>query len=52
MPKKILTDYVYPPIPLRQFDWSAVYDGYEPGEPIGWGVTEALAIQDLEEKSE
>jgi hypothetical protein len=44
---KIVTSHVYPPIPLRQFDWDAVYDGYEPGDPIGHGATEEEAIADL-----
>lgn len=44
---KIVTNYVFPPIPDRRFDWSAVYDGYEGGDPIGWGRTEAEAIGDL-----
>ena len=46
-PYQIHTENVYPPIPLRQFDWSATYDGYEPGDPIGWGKTEQDAIDDL-----
>jgi hypothetical protein len=44
---KIITTNVYPPIPVRQFDWSAVFDGYEPGGPIGFGKTEQDAIDDL-----
>ena len=50
---KIRTEFVHPPIPLRDSDWSAVdddtYDG--PGSPIGWGPTEAAAIADLMEKT-
>lgn len=50
----IRTEYVYPPIPDRRFDWQAVdddtYDG--PGSPIGSGATEAEAIADLLEKLE
>lgn len=46
---KIRTTYVYPPIPIRDFDWSAIdddtYDG--PGSPIGTGRTEQDAIADL-----
>jgi hypothetical protein len=46
---KIRTDFVYPPIPIRDFDWSAVdddtYDG--PGCPVGYGRTEQAAIDDL-----
>jgi hypothetical protein len=44
---KIITEHVYPPIPVRQFDWSAVRDGYEPGCPLGTGPTERDAINDL-----
>lgn len=45
---KIRTEYVYPPIPIRDHDWSAVDDDtYEPGCPIGWGRTEEEAIADL-----
>ncbi len=45
----IRTEYVFPPVPIRNFDWSAVdndtYDG--PRCPIGWGATEQEAITDL-----
>jgi len=49
---KIVTHFVCPPIPLRQFDWSAIdddtYDGAEDSHcPIGYGATEAEAIADL-----
>lgn len=51
---KIITEYWAKPIPLRQFDWSAVRDGYEPpdsdgvgGGLVGWGRTEQEAIDDL-----
>lgn len=46
---KVRTEHVYPPIPVRDWDWSAVddntYDG--PGNPIGWGRTKQAAIDDL-----
>jgi hypothetical protein len=49
---KVRTEHVYPPIPVREWDWSAVddntYDG--PGNPIGWGRTEQAAIDDLVEQ--
>jgi hypothetical protein len=49
---KIRTEHVYPPIPDRSMDWSAVdddtYDG--PGSPIGRGPTEEAAITDLMER--
>ncbi len=43
----IKTSHVYPPIPIRSFDWSAHYGDYDLGDLIGWGPTEELAIQDL-----
>jgi hypothetical protein len=45
--KRIITEYVYPAIPVRDWDWSAVRDGYELGDPIGRGPTENAAIRDL-----
>ncbi len=54
---KISTSFDYPPIPDRQFDWSAIdsdtYDGApdtSPPSPIGYGPTEAAAIADLLEQ--
>lgn len=49
---KITTSYVCPPIPVREFDWQAVTDDYEPDAPIGYGATEQQAIDDLLEKLE
>lgn len=46
----IETEFVYPPIPARHFDWTAVRHGYEPGGLVGWGVTEQDAIADLLDK--
>lgn len=47
---KIVTDFWMKPIPPRQFDWSAVTDNYEGGDPIGYGATEADAVADLQEQ--
>jgi hypothetical protein len=51
---KITTNFVYPPIPLRQFDWCAydddTYDG--PGSILGHGRTEAEAVADFREQWE
>jgi hypothetical protein len=44
---KIITSYVYPPIPIRNYDWSAIREDYEPGDLIGTGRTEQDAIDDL-----
>lgn len=51
--EKIVTNYDYPPIPVREFDWSAVREGYDMDDLIGRGPTEAAAIADLlEQESE
>lgn len=47
---RIVTEFVYPPIPVRNMDWCAVLDGYEPNDPMGTGETEIEAIQDLLEQ--
>lgn len=44
---KIITTHEYPPIPIRDYDWSAIREGYEPGNLIGTGRTEQEAIEDL-----
>lgn len=49
---KVITQNIYPPIPDRRFDWSAVTDNYEPGCPIGYGRTEQEAVADLAEQIE
>jgi hypothetical protein len=46
----IQTSFAYPPIPTRFFDWQAVYEDYEPGDPIGRGETEQEAIDDLKDQ--
>lgn len=47
---KIVTTYDPKPIPARRFDWSAITDNYEGGDPVGYGATEADAIADLYEQ--
>lgn len=59
---RIRTDFEYPPIPVRSFDWSAVdddtydcdcdQDGFFTSCPIGHGETEQAAIEDLLEQIE
>lgn len=44
---KILTEHITPPIPIRQFDWRATREGYEPGDPVGYGWNKEEAIADL-----
>lgn len=43
----ILTSHDRPHVPTTQFDWSAIRKGYEPGDKIGRGETEAAAIANL-----
>lgn len=43
---KMITSFIYPPIPVRQFDWCAYRDGCEEDGNYGWGTTEAEAIAD------
>jgi hypothetical protein len=43
---KIMTSYVSPPIPIRDFDWVAWIDGEEDGHR-GHGKTEREAIDEL-----
>lgn len=52
MTDRILTYYDPPPIPLRGYDWSAMRDGYDAGDPIGYGRTEQEAIDNLLEQEE
>ena len=44
---KIVTSFVYPPIPVRNFDWCAYRDGTEETGRYGYGATEADAIAEL-----
>lgn len=50
--KDVITKFVYPPIPIRCFDWSATLGDYEPGNIVGYGETEAEAIADLYDQLE
>lgn len=59
---KISTEYYMKPIPLREWDWSAIdsdtydvdcdQDGFFSNSPVGYGATEAEAIQDLQDQIE
>jgi len=48
---KVIISFVYPPIPLRQFDWCAYFDNDEPDDDghmlCGYGKTERDALMDL-----
>lgn len=47
MSRKIITINVRPPIPVRDCDWMARFDGDEEGGPRGFGETEEAAVSDL-----
>jgi hypothetical protein len=48
----IITTFVHPPIPDRNYDWQAARSGWDLGEPLGFGPTPELAINDLLEEEE
>jgi len=53
MSMTIITDHVYPPIPVRSNDWCAYFDELGADcSPHGWGATEQEAIDDLLERAE
>ena len=47
--KKIVTGHMWPPIPIRSFDWIAYFDGEEHGAR-GFGKTKEEAIRKLHEE--
>lgn len=50
--RKIIVEFGNPPIPSRNFDYHAFFDGYEPGDLVGFGATEDAAKADLLKQSE
>lgn len=44
---KIKTSHIFPPIPIRSFDWCAWRDGEEERGVYGYGYTENGAVMDL-----
>ena len=48
--RNIITNHECPPIPIREYDWSASREDWDLDEPIGYGRTEQDAIDDLIEK--
>lgn len=51
---KIVTTFVYPPIPVRSMDWQALPDDYDGAPDAGWqptgsGATEFEAVLDFYE---
>jgi hypothetical protein len=50
--KDIKTRFICPPTLIRSFDWEATRDGWDEGDLIGYGQTEAEAIAHLLELEE
>jgi hypothetical protein len=51
-PRKIVTEFVCPPIPYRSVDWAAHFDDVGEDSPVGFGETEWDAIADLLSEAE
>jgi hypothetical protein len=47
MAKKMIVTNIFPPIPIRDFDWCAFWDGEEEGGHYGYGKTKEEAVADL-----
>jgi hypothetical protein len=50
MDKVIKTEFVNPPVSLRDYDWRAWFDGEEQRGQYGYGATEKEAIANLLEQ--
>ena len=50
--RKVIVDYVCPPIPPSSSDYRAVFQDYEPGDLMGWGATAVEAVAALKEMAE
>ncbi len=48
MAKKMIVINIFPPIPIRDFDWCSFYDGEEEGGHYGYGKTKEEAVADLQ----
>jgi hypothetical protein len=48
--RKIITSHDFPPIPVRDYDWSASREDWDEGDWIGYGRTKQDAIDDLLEQ--
>lgn len=49
---KIITQHIFPPIPIRTHDWMALLEDNDGDGPQGWGKTEEEAISDLKQQLE
>lgn len=42
--------HLHPPIPSRKWDYCATVEGYEPGDPIGYGETPEASQAQLQDQ--
>ena len=47
MSDHINVEFVNPPVPFRDMDYCATFEGYGPTDWAGWGATKDAAIADL-----
>jgi len=45
--RAVIVSEEFPPVPSRQFDYRATFDGYEGGDPQGFGPTPDAAVAEL-----
>ena len=45
--RRVRVQVVYPPIPIRNCDWVAVFADHAPGDPQGYGATPVAAVEAL-----
>lgn len=48
--RKIIIDYVHPPVPIRTYDYVAYVEGTEEYGPYGWGATRRDALYTLRDE--
>ena len=46
----LVVDFIYPPIPNRNFDWCVYVDGEEEAQEYGYGATREAAVADFFEQ--
>lgn len=51
-PVCVVVEFVYPPVPVRSWDWMAYVDGREESGPYGHGATRDEAVEALFEEIE
>lgn len=45
--RKIVIEYIKPPVPSHKYDWMAYRDDYDENDFIAYGSTELEAIKNL-----